>query len=239
MTKDDMTDPKNDEAEPEAVEPTEPTEVDEVDATTDSDEADAITDAHDAESVEATDSDSEERYLDEYEALMAQPPPRTLLRRLLVPVALAVLLLASIGVTTWFYLEQFRPDLQTNDAARATVMEAASTGTTSLLSYSPQTLDKDFATAKTHLTGDFLNYYTQFTHDIVTPAAKEKSVKTSAAIVQSAVAEMRPDSAVVLLYLNQTTTSQENPDGSFTASSVKVGMKKVGNDWLISSFDPV
>jgi Mce-associated membrane protein len=238
MTKDDMTDPRNDEAEPEAVEPTEPTEVD---ATTDSDEADATTDAHDAESVEATDSDSdsEERYSDEYEALMAQPPPRTLLTRLLVPVALAVLVLASIGVTTWFYLEQFRPDLQTNDAARATVMEAASTGTTSLLSYSPQTLDKDFATAKTHLTGDFLNYYTQFTHDIVTPAAKEKSVKTSAAIVQSAVAEMRPDSAVVLLYLNQTTTSQENPDGSFTASSVKVGMKKVGNDWLISSFDPV
>jgi Mce-associated membrane protein len=227
MTKDDMTDPKNDEAEPE---PVEPTEVDEADATTDSDEA---------ESVEAADSDSEERYLDEYDALVAQPPPRTLLKRLLVPVGLAVLVLASIGVTTWFYLEQFRPDLQTNDAARATVMEAASTGTTSLLSYSPQTLDKDFATAKTHLTGDFLNYYTQFTHDIVTPAAKEKSVKTSAAIVQSALAEMHPDSAVVLVYLNQTTTSQENPDGSFTASSVKVGMKKVGNDWLISSFDPV
>jgi Mce-associated membrane protein len=53
------------------------------------------------------------------------------------------------------------------------------------------------------------------------------------------VAEMHPGSAVVLLYLNQTTTSKENPDGSFTASSVKVGLTKVGNDWLISSFDPV
>jgi Mce-associated membrane protein len=50
---------------------------------------------------------------------------------------------------------------------------------------------------------------------------------------------MHPGSAVVLLYLNQTTTSKENPDGSFTASSVKVGLTKVDDDWLISSFDPV
>jgi Mce-associated membrane protein len=220
MTKDDVIDPNNDETEPDAVEPTEPDEAAEVD--------------------EATEADADEELdADYYDALAAEPAPRTLLRRLLVPVALAVLVLASIGVTTWFYLAQFRPDLQTNDAARAAAMQAAATGTTSLLSYSPQTLDKDFATAKTHLTGDFLNYYTQFTHDIVTPAAQQKAVKTSAAIVQSAVAEMHPGSAVVLVYLNQTTTSKENPDGSFTASSVKVGLTKVGNDWLISSFDPV
>ena len=223
MTKDDVIYPNNDETEPDAVEPTEPDEAAEVDEATEATEADA----------------DEELDADYYDALAAEPAPRTLLRRLLVPVALAVLVLASIGVTTWFYLAQFRPDGQTNDAAKAAVMAAAATGTTSLLSYSPQTLDKDFATAKTHLTGDFLNYYTQFTHDIVTPAAQQKAVKTSAAIVQSAVAEMHPGSAVVLLYLNQTTTSKENPDGSFTASSVKVGLTKVGNDWLISSFDPV
>jgi Mce-associated membrane protein len=50
---------------------------------------------------------------------------------------------------------------------------------------------------------------------------------------------MNPTSATVLLFLNQTTTSKENPDGSFTASSVKVGLTKVGNDWLINAFDPV
>jgi Mce-associated membrane protein len=223
MTKDDASEPEH----------IEPTESDDAIAATEPDE--------DTGSDEATGSDETDEVTDadEYEQIFAEPTPRTLLRRLLVPVALAVLVLASIGVTTWFYLEQFRPDAQTNDSAKATVLAAAATGTTSLLSYSPQTLDKDFATAKTHLTGDFLNYYTQFTHDIVTPAAKQKSVKTSAAIVQSAVAEMHPDAAVVLVYLNQTTTSQENPDGSFTASSVKVGMKKVGDDWLISSFDPV
>jgi Mce-associated membrane protein len=221
VTKDDeVTEPKDI-----AADVAEPAKVDEADAPDGSDEADA------ADSSDADETD--------YEALLAEAPPRTLFRRLLVPIALALLLLASAGVATWFYLAEFQPDRQTNDAAKATVMEAAATGTTMLLSYSPESLDKDFASAKTHLTGDFLNYYTQFTHDIVTPAAREKSVKTTASIVQSAVAEMHPTSAVVLLYLNQTTTSKENPDGSFTASSVKVGMTKVGNDWLISSFDPV
>jgi Mce-associated membrane protein len=234
MTKDDVSQPEH--TEPEAVEPTESDDATTATESNEATEPDEATDVDEATEVDETDEVTD---ADEYEQLFAAPPPRTLLRRLLVPVALAALVLASIGVTTWFYLAQFRPDGQTNDAAKAAVMAAAATGTTSLLSYSPQTLDKDFATAKTHLTGDFLNYYTQFTHDIVTPAAKEKSVKTSAAIVQSAVAEMHPDAAVVLVYLNQTTTSQENPDGSFTASSVKVGMKKVGNDWLISSFDPV
>ena len=85
-------------------------------------------------------------------------------------------------------------------------------------------MDKDFANAKSHLTGDFLNYYTQFTHDIVTPAVQQKAVKTSATIVQSAVSELKPGSAVVLVFLNQTTTSKENPNGSFTASAVKVGL---------------
>jgi Mce-associated membrane protein len=44
---------------------------------------------------------------------------------------------------------------------------------------------------------------------------------------------------VVLVFLNQTTTSKENPNGSFTASSVKVGLNKVDGSWLISAFDPV
>ena len=158
---------------------------------------------------------------------------------MLLPLALAVALLASAGLASWLYVYQFRPDQQSDAATAAQTVKAASDGAVALLSYAPETMDKDFAAAKTHLTGDFLNYYTQFTQDIVTPAVKQKSVKTSAAIVQAAASEVQPDSAQVLLFLNQTTTSKENPDGSFTASSVKVGLTKVNDVWLISAFDPV
>jgi Mce-associated membrane protein len=154
-------------------------------------------------------------------------------------VLLAALLLASAGVAAWLYFHQYRPDQQTDDAAANVALEAAKSGTVSLLSYSPDSLDKDFANAKSHLTGDFLSYYTQFTQQVVTPAAQQKSVKTSAAVVRAAVSELQPDSAVVLVFINQNTTSKENPDGAFAASAVKVGMKKINGTWLISAFDPV
>lgn len=166
-------------------------------------------------------------------------PRRRRFGGMLLPLALAVLLLAATGLASWLYVYQFRPDRETNGAVASQTIKAASEGAVALLSYAPETMDKDFAAAKTHLTGDFLNYYSQFTHDIVTPAVQQKSVKTSATIVQSAVSDLKPDSAVVLVFLNQTTTSKENPDGSFTASSVKVGLTKVNDAWLISSFDPV
>ena len=154
-------------------------------------------------------------------------------------VVLTVALLASAGVAAWLYFGQYRTDRQVNDVAANVALDAAKTGTVAMLSYSPESLDKDFANAKSHLTGDFLSYYTNFTQQVVTPAAKQKAVKTSAAVVRAAVSELHPDSAVVLVFINQNTTSKENPDGAFAASAVKVGMKKINGAWLISSFDPV
>jgi Mce-associated membrane protein len=155
------------------------------------------------------------------------------------PIFLAAALIASAGVAAWLYFYQYRPDQQTDTASATVALDAAKNGTVALLSYSPESLDKDFAAAKSHLTGDFLSYYTQFTEQIVTPAAKQKSVKTTAAVVRAAVADLHPDSATVLVFINQNTVSKENPDGSFAASSVKVGLKKIDDTWLISSFDPV
>nr|WP_137149818.1 hypothetical protein [Mycolicibacterium sp. CR10] len=154
-------------------------------------------------------------------------------------VLLAVAFIASAGLAGWLYVNQYRPDQETNPAAAQVALDAAKSGTVALLSYSPDSLDKDFAAARSRLTGDFLSYYTQFTEQIVTPAAKEKSVKTTASVVRAAVSEIQPESAEVLVFINQTTTSKENPDGAFAASSVKVGLKKIDGTWLIQSFDPV
>ena len=161
------------------------------------------------------------------------------LLRLWFPLTLAFALVVSGALAGWLYFSQFRIDQQTGQAASQTVLKAATDGTVALLSYAPDSLDQDFSTAKSHLTGDFLSYYNQFTQEIVTPAAKQKSVSTSAAVVRSAVADITPDSAVVLIFVNQSTTSAQNPGGSFSSSSVKVGLSKVDGNWLISSFDPV
>jgi len=161
------------------------------------------------------------------------------LRFPLLPVALAAALIVSAVLAGWVYFDLYRPDRQTDAAVAETVVKAATDGTVAMLTYAPDTLEGDFANAKNHLTGDFLSYYTDFTEKVVTPAAKQKHVTTSAQVVRAALAELNPDSAVVLLFVNQTTISDENPDGAFASSSVQVGLTKTGDAWLISSFDPI
>ncbi|WP_432278208.1 twin-arginine translocation pathway signal [Nocardia carnea] len=159
-------------------------------------------------------------------------------RRSPEPVLLTLLAVVAVALAAALLVFQYRPDSR-GDAAKNEVLSAATEGTVALLSYSPESLDQDFAAAKSRMTGDFLNYYTQFTEKVIAPAAKEKSVKTSASVVRSAVAEIHPDSAVALLFINQTTTSAEKPDPALAASSVRVTLSKVEDSWLISSFDPV
>jgi Mce-associated membrane protein len=200
------------------------------------------------EAVEITESgevaeDSSDEIVDDSDekatARAGRAGTRGRLGAILGVVLVAAALVVSAGVAGWLYFYQYRVDQQTNAAAANVALEAAKSGTVALLSYSPDTLENDFTAAKSNLTGDFLSYYTQFTEQIVTPAAKEKQVKTVAAVIRAAVSEIQPDSATVLLFINQTTTSKENPDGAFAASSVKVGLKKIDDRWLINTFDPV
>jgi Mce-associated membrane protein len=156
-----------------------------------------------------------------------------------IPVILILLLLISGGVTAWLYFQYRLPDERSSPTVARAAISAASDGTVALLSYSPDSLDKDFATAKSHLSGDFLSYYDQFTQQIVGPAAKAKSLKTSARVMRAAVQELRPDSAVVLLFVDQSTSSKDTPEPSMSASSVLVNLALVDGKWLITKFTPV
>jgi Mce-associated membrane protein len=156
-----------------------------------------------------------------------------------VPVVSVLLLVVSGGLAAWLYFSQYRPDVQTQPASGHAAVDAARDGTVALLSYKPDTLDQDFATARSHLTGDFLSYYDQFTQEIVSPAAKQKAVTTTAQVVGAAVSEQHSNSAVVLVFVNQTTISKDRPDPAMAASSVLVSLTKVDGKWLITKFDPV
>ena len=165
--------------------------------------------------------------------------PRAHRKVKVVPIVLILLLLISGGAAAWLYFKQYRPDKLTDASVASTVANAASDGAVALLSYSPDSLDKDFANAKSHLSGDFLSYYNQFTEQIVAPAAKQKSLKTNARVLGAAVQELHPDSAVVLVLVDQSTSSKDNPDPAMSSSSVLVSMARVNGNWLITKFDPV
>jgi Mce-associated membrane protein len=154
-------------------------------------------------------------------------------------IALGVVFAVSAAAAAGLYCTQYRSDQQTSETSREAAVNAASEGTVALLSYAPESLDRDLATAKAHLTGEFLTYYSKFSDEIVAPAAKQNAVKTTASVARAAVAELRPEFAKVLIFLNQETMSRERPDPALTASSVLVSLTKSNGSWLISAFDPV
>lgn len=170
--------------------------------------------------------------------VLAAPSQGPRRRRTLIA-ATAGLLLGSAVAAGSVYWWLFRPDQLTNEAAQQRVVAAAKEGIEAALSYSPENLDNDLSTAKSHMTGKFLDYYSDFTKNVVTPAARDKGVKTEANVARAAVSDMHPDKADVLVFVNQVTTSKSRPTPALATSTVLVTMVKSGDRWLISEFNPV
>jgi Mce-associated membrane protein len=143
-----------------------------------------------------------------------------------------------LGLAAGVFFFQYRPDRQIDDAAAQRAIRAASDGAVASLSYSPDSMDRDFAAAKLHLTGDFLAYYDKFTKGLVTPMVQQKQIAQTATVVRAAVSELHSDSSVVLVFLNETTRSKDKPEPLTTPSAVRITLTKVNGSWLISKMDP-
>jgi Mce-associated membrane protein len=147
---------------------------------------------------------------------------------------LALLLALAAGFLKW-------QDASVRDAevARPESVRAATDGTIALLSYKPDTAQKDLEAAQGRLTGTFLNSYTSLTHDVVIPGAKEKEISAVATVPAAASTLATDNHAVVLLFVNQTVIVGKGGAPTNTASSVRVTLDEVDGRWLISGFDPV
>lgn len=147
--------------------------------------------------------------------------------------ALLLLLGLAAGLLKW-------RDSTVRAATVASVesVQAAKDSTVALLSYKPDSVDRDLAAARDLLTGDFHDSYTQLANDVVIPGSKQKQITAVATVPAAASVSANPNDAVVLVFVNQTTTvGQDRPTDS--ASSVRVTLDKVGDRWLVSGFDPV
>ncbi|OBH99117.1 hypothetical protein [Mycobacterium sp. E2733] len=149
-----------------------------------------------------------------------------------------LLVVTAMGVAAGLYFVLYRPDQQVGDAAANQAIQAASDGSVAVLSYAPDNLNRDFAKAKSYLTGNFLAYYTKFSEQIAA-LAQQKRVTETAKVVRAAVMELHPNSAVVLVFINQTATSKDKPEPQTTANGARVTLTKVKGSWLISELDPL
>jgi len=125
-----------------------------------------------------------------------------------------------------------------SEAAEIESVVAAKDSSVAILSYQPDTVEKDLGAARDRLTGKFKDSYTQLVHDVVIPGAKKDHISAVATVPAAASVSANPNHAVALVYVDQTVIVG-NDAPTDTASTVRVTMDKVGNRWLISSFDPV
>ncbi len=198
--------------------------------------AESVTD----DAGESDESDASDESGDQYPPLPPKPSrPSDWVRRRWAALLAAALVVVSAGAAGGVYWWVYRPDRLTGDAAQQQVLTAAREGTEAILTYAPDTLDKDLANAKSRLTGDFLDHYNQFTEQIVAPAARQKGIKTEANVARAAVSRMTPQTAEVLVFVNQVTTSTERPTPALSTSSVEVILIRQQDRWLISEFNPI
>jgi len=146
-----------------------------------------------------------------------------------------LIMLSAVAVGYLRWQDFSARDLRT---ARAESVHAATDSTIKMLSYRPDTVENDLASAGNRMTGTFRDSYTQLIRDVVIPGSKQRRISAVATVPAAASVSVTPSRAVVLLFVNQSIIVGTDPPSS-TASSVKVTLDRVNNHWLISDFTPI
>lgn len=150
----------------------------------------------------------------------------------LIP-ALALLLTAAAGFLKWR-----DGTARSSDLARVESVQAAKDTTVALLSYKPDTAERELPAAAQRMTGSFKKQYQDLIASVVIPGSKEQRISAAASVPAIASVSATPAKAVVLLFVNQTTTIGGKQPTDMQ-SSVRVTMDKVDGRWLMSAFEPI
>ncbi len=156
-------------------------------------------------------------------------------RRFLVVAIPALALILALGVGYLWWLDRTQ---RAADLAAEQSVKAASDSTIAILSYKPETVDQDLKAAADRLAEPFREQYTQLVTDVVAPGAKQQHISAVATVPAAASVWATGKQAVVLVFVDQTTTIGTDAPTQST-SSVRVSLDKVGGRWLITQFDPV
>lgn len=162
--------------------------------------------------------------------------------RRLLTLVIGVLLLAALVATAvlgWQYRDGHR-----TESARTQALTAAQKAAPVVLSYDHRHLDKDFASARTHLTGGFRAEYGKTTKAVVGPTAKKYRAVVKATIAAPAtgtpaasVVSASQDKVVVLLFVNQITESTQVSGARVDLNRVRMTMTRTDGGWKVSGVD--
>lgn len=128
---------------------------------------------------------------------------------------------------------------RSQEATRAQALTQAAQLVPDILSYDFKTVDDHFTSSLEHLGGEFRTQFESVSKDVIIPSAKERQVVTSATVVESSIVSASDGAATVLMFLNQSTTSTDNPAPKLDGSRVQVSLHRDGDSWQITEMTPV
>lgn len=147
---------------------------------------------------------------------------------------IALLLASAAGYLQWHDSAQRRAQ-----SARVEAIRIASSDTVAMLSYTPDSVEHDLSAAGQRLAdGPFKDSYFSLIRDVVIPGAKQQRISSVANVAAAASVSATPDHAVVLVFVDQSTTTADQLPTS-ASSSVRVTLHKQDDTWRITQFDPV
>ncbi|MGX7698439.1 hypothetical protein [Gordonia polyisoprenivorans] len=159
-------------------------------------------------------------------------------RARIVFATLCVVAVAALAVTGYFTYQVRTQDQQRDDRAQA--LAAMRAGVPNLLSYNGNgDLKKEFAAKYDLLTGKFRNDFTNLTTSSIIPAATQHHIVTNAKIAEAGVISSTDDAVSVLMFINQTTTSTDDPTPKIDGSRIKITAVRSGDQWKIGGLQPV
>lgn len=157
-------------------------------------------------------------------------------RRADAALLLAVALLVALALTAGVLMLRDRGDDRV-EQARTQARAAAESHAVTLLSYDHRRLDRDFAEAEKILTGGFADDYASTTEEVVRPTALEVKAVVTAEVASSSVVRASENRAVVLLFVDQTTTSTRLEGPRVDLNRVRMTLDRSDGQWLVSGVD--
>ena len=128
--------------------------------------------------------------------------------------------------------------VEQREDARGAAQAAAESAAATVLAYDYRRLDRDFARAKRLLTGTFARDYARTTDRVVRPSAEQYRAVVTAEVVTSAVVRApSAEEVVVLLFVNQTTTSNRLDGPKVDLNRVRMTMRQVDGRWKVADVD--
>jgi len=150
--------------------------------------------------------------------------------------ALVLLVAAGTAAVLVYRLQNADPNNPPDGLAstRSDALAAARAHAQAILSYDHRTLDADFARAEKVLTGTFKGEYGRTTDTVVRPSAEQYKVVVQAEVTAASVVRASENRVVVLLFVDQTTTSTRLEGPKVDLNRVRMTLVENDGNWLVS-----